>query len=326
MLQWPTVPTSDLNRLLELARRPGPEGHRALGRLIRLVDDLSPEADEIDRAVRSTAFRAARIGLTGPPGAGKSSLIASALFLIAAQNQKTGVLAVDPTSPFTGGALLGDRVRLKGPTGENVFFRSLASRGSQGGVSRAIRPSSRLLDWWGADIILIETVGSGQLGTAVGDVADLVVAVLTPEAGDGIQSMKAGVMELADCFVVNKSDRPGADLVMKELNLVKQEAACAGRSLEVFKTSAVEEDGIREMVDGIRALWETLAKSGEIDRRRKEQVKREISSRAEEYLRSCVTSSLGGEAAYDSALIEWAERVLAGEATTSEAATAMARQ
>ena len=297
---------------------------RALGRLIRLVDDAAPESEQIDDAIKSSAFRAARIGLTGPPGSGKSSLIASAIEILACSNKKIGVLAVDPTSPFTGGALLGDRVRLRGPVGANVFFRSLASQGSLGGVSRAIWPASRLLDWWGADIILIETVGSGQLGTAVGDVADLVVAVLTPEAGDGIQSMKAGIMELADCFIVNKSDRSGADLLMRELNFVKGEAESAGRKLEVFKTSATCNEGISEAIDGTASLWNSLNGSGEISRRRKIQVRREVSMRAEEQLRSCVIDSMGGNEAYEAALSDWADRILAGEATSCEAARQIA--
>jgi LAO/AO transport system kinase len=317
------VKSVDIDTLLSTARLPGLSGQRALGRLIRLVDDVAQEAGLIDEAVKSSAFHAARIGLTGPPGSGKSSLIASTLEIMASSDKKIGILAVDPTSPFTGGALLGDRVRLKGPVAGNVFFRSLASRGSLGGVSRAIWPASRLLDWWGADIILIETVGSGQLGTGVADVADLVVAVLTPEAGDGIQSMKAGIMELADCFIVNKGDRPGSDLVMKELEFVKEEAACAGRLVEVFKTSAVENKGIHEAVDGIKELYSKLNASGEIDRRRRNQVKREIAMRVEEQVHSCVTDSLGGLEAYENTLGSWVGKVLDRKSTASSAAMDM---
>ncbi len=310
----------DIDKLLEDVRQSGAGGHRALGRLIRLIDDNDPSAEAIDKAVGSTAFRAARIGLTGPPGSGKSSLIASALDLIAEGGKKVGVLAVDPTSPFTGGALLGDRVRLKGPVGGNVFFRSLASRGAMGGVSRAIWPASRILDWWGADIILIETVGSGQLGTGVGDVADIVVAVLTPEAGDGVQSMKAGVMELADCFVVNKSDRPGAELVLKELKLMREEARMVGRSIEVHHTSAVNDEGIQEVVDSIRSLWKGFEESGETDRRRLEQVRREVEFRLRDYLYKRIENRMGGSEAWDDALSGWAERIIAGDATPGEAA------
>ena len=312
--------SADIDNLLLAARKSGPEGNRALGRLIRLVDDGSPDSGRIDDAVKSSAFRSAKIGLTGPPGSGKSSLIASALEVLASSVLKIGILAVDPTSPFTGGALLGDRVRLKGPVPANVFFRSLASRGSLGGVSRAIWPASRLLDWWGADIMLIETVGSGQLGTGVADVADLVVAVLTPEAGDGIQSMKAGIMELADCFIVNKSDRAGADLVLKELGHVKEEAASAGRIVEVYKTSAVENIGIADAVEGIGALWSKLKSSGEIDIRRRVQVKREIAMRVEERMHARVIESLGGYEDYDRTLAGWVDRILAGETTASSAA------
>jgi len=299
---------------------PGVESHRSLGRLMRLVDDCHPVADEIDFAIRSTVFRAARIGLTGPPGAGKSSLIACVLENISAIDKRAGILAIDPTSPFTGGALLGDRVRLKGPTSDNVFFRSLASRGAYGGISASIWQSARLLDWWGADVILIETVGSGQLGTSVGDVADIVVAVLTPETGDGIQSMKAGIMELADCFIVNKSDRSGSELLFRELNHVKKEAESVGRRVEVFSTSAVESSGIDEAFDGARSLWLNLYDSGEITRRRKSQIEKEIAFRLEAGMREMVIRSVGGMETYSKAISGWVEKIFAGDATSAIAA------
>lgn len=320
MLQSHAVESAEIHKLLETSRSDGTTGHRALGRLIRLVDDNACIADEIDVEIKSSAFRAARIGLTGPPGAGKSSLIASVLEMIAGEGKKIGVLAVDPTSPFSGGAVLGDRVRLKGAVGNNVFFRSLASRGAMGGVSRAIWPASRLLDWWGADIILIETVGSGQLGTGVADVADLVVAVLTPEAGDGIQSMKAGVMELADCFLVNKSDRPGADLIMKELRLVSEEAEVVGRTVEVFQTSAVNGEGIADAVEGVRALWRKLEESGDIAKRRLGQVRRELAYRAEVKIMKRVIDKLGSEEEYLKVLEKLAGKVITHEITPSQAA------
>ena len=326
MLQSVTVSGIDILKMLEESRIDGAAGHRTLGRLLRMIDDNHPLSNDIDEVVKSEAFRAARIGLTGPPGGGKSSLIASAIEILTESvepgdnKKKIGILAVDPTSPYTGGALLGDRVRLKGPVGENVFFRSLASRGSMGGVSRAIWPASRLLDWWGADIILIETVGSGQLGTAVADVADLVVAVLTPEAGDGIQSMKAGVMEMADCFIVNKSDRPGAEIVLKELKFVQEEAAAAGRTVQVFHTSAVNGEGIREAVDGISALWKKLKEEEEIERRRISQARREVARMVEDQVRNEITLRLGGAEAYECALDECAGKIISGETTPSSAA------
>ena len=315
----------EIKELLESALQSGKTGHRALGRLLRLIDDNHPSCDEIDDAVRSTAFRAARIGLTGPPGSGKSSLIASVIEYLAETVGKIGVLAVDPTSPFTGGAVLGDRVRLFSPVTENIFFRSLASRGSMGGVSRAIWPASRILDWWGADLILIETVGSGQLGTGVADVADLVVAVLTPETGDGIQSMKAGIMELADCFIVNKSDRPGSELIMKELRFIKEEAQAGGRQVEVYPTSAVNNVGVREAIDGIRAFWDRLNETGDIQKRRLVQAKREVAKRVEAALQEKVIENLGGVKEYEVALQKWGEKVLTGQATVSEAAGALVK-
>ncbi len=311
---------TDIYSLLEAARIPGAASHRALGRLMRIVDDADPIAEEIDEKVKGSAFKAARIGLTGPPGSGKSSLIAVALDSLIADGKMVGILAVDPTSPYTGGALLGDRVRLIGPTPESVFFRSLGSRGALGGISRSIWPLARLLDWWGADIILIETVGSGQLATSVGDVADVVVAVLTPEAGDGVQSMKAGVMELADCFIVNKSDRPGSDLVFRELKLVKEEAESVGRKVEVFQTSAVESDGIGEAIEGISGLWNLLKESGEIEKRRRGQVEREVAFRIEMKLRDKVMGMIGGRESYEEALVERVSRILAGEETAERVA------
>lgn len=317
---------SELEKLLESARSEGMQGHYALGRLIGMVDDASPESIEIEKCVKSSTFRAARIGITGPPGSGKSSLIACAVEILAEKGLKVGVLAVDPTSPYTGGAILGDRVRLKGPTGSRVFFRSLASRGSTGGVSRAIWPASRILDWWGADIILIETVGSGQLGTDVGDVADLVVAVITPEAGDGIQSMKAGIMELADCFVVNKSDRAGSDLMMKELKLVKEEAAQSGRKVSIYRASATKEEGISEAIDGISTHYRELFESGEIQVRRNKQVVSEIAVKIEDFLRDRTITSLGGLDEFERLLTEASQRAVSGELSVSETAETILRK
>ncbi len=213
---------------------------------------------------------------------------------------------------------------MKSGFSENVFFRSLASRGAMGGVSRSIWASARLMDWWGADLIIIETVGSGQLGTAVADVADLVVAVLTPEAGDGIQSMKAGVMELADCFVINKNDRPGSDLMMKELKLVREEASASGRRVEVFSTNAVLGDGIDEFSRGVRDLWRMLDDSGEIQKRRLEQVRRELMFRTEAHIHKSMINNLGGEEPYRKTINDWAERVFAGESTIVAASRELA--
>ncbi len=320
MLQSISVPGEDIQNLLKQAAKGGAAGHRALGRLIRLVDDGDPLSDSIDEAVMSSAFKAMRIGLTGAPGVGKSSLIASALGILAEEGKKIGVLAVDPTSPFTGGALLGDRIRLKGPTGDNVFFRSLASRGYIGGVSRAIWPAARLLDWWGADLILIETVGSGQLGTAVADVADLVVDVLTPEAGDWVQSMKAGITELTDCFIVNKSDRPGAELVLRELQRMQGEAEEIGRTFIFFETSVMNGRGVREAIDGIAGLWRSLRDTGEIDRRRAHHVRRELACRTESHIRDRIAARLGGSDEYERVVGEWAGKILSGDTTPARAA------
>ncbi|HEX9745877.1 MAG TPA: methylmalonyl Co-A mutase-associated GTPase MeaB [bacterium] len=304
---------------MEKAKLPGDAGNNALGQLIRLIDDNSPLSKSLDEKVIGNGFRAARIGLTGPPGSGKSSLIASAVPVLEKMDKKVGILAVDPTSPFSGGAILGDRIRLKSPLGENIFFRSLASRGALEGVSTTIGPASRVLDWWGTDIILIETVGSGQLATGVADVADYVVAVLTPESGDGIQSMKAGVMELADCFILNKSERPGAELMIKELEYIKEESEDMGRKVIVQATVATEDHGINSTVENIVAHYNELLDSGEIQRRRELQVRREIESRIRKSIHESAIDVMGGNEKYIERLKEAAGKILNGTLTPESA-------
>lgn len=314
-------PRLQIKDLLSESQKPGVAAHRSLGNLIRMVDDCDPACDEIDEIIKPSAFRAARIGLTGPPGAGKSSLIAASLEHLTSLNKKIGILAVDPTSPFSGGAVLGDRVRLKKQPGENVFFRSLASRGWLGGVSRAVWQASRLLDWWGADVIIIETVGSGQLGIGIADVSDVVVIITTPESGDSIQSLKAGIMELADCFIVNKCDRPGADLTAKELGYLAQEAGAAGREVLVYQTSAANNTNIHDACNGIAALWRHLDAKGEIRKRRHNQVRKELAVRIDEYLQTIITSSMGGLINYTATIESWADKILKHESTCGFAAS-----
>ena len=191
---------------------------RALARAVSMVEDRLPVAAELLAACREFAGSALRIGVTGPPGAGKSTLVDQMIRLLRAEGQTVGVVAVDPSSPYTGGALLGDRIRMQGFDGdEGVYIRSMASRGAVGGLALTAADVCSVMETAGRDVILIETVGVGQDEVDVAGLADVTVLVLVPGMGDAVQSLKAGLMEVADVFVVNKSDRGGAELVEAEI-------------------------------------------------------------------------------------------------------------
>ena len=193
----------------------------ALARVVSIVENHRPGFDQLLAALHPRLGRARRIGITGPPGAGKSTLTTSLVAAYRGAGSTVGVVAVDPTSPFTGGALLGDRIRMESVALDaGVFIRSMATRGSLGGLAAATREVADVLDAFGIDRILIETVGVGQSELDIARTADSSVVVLVPESGDSIQTMKAGLMEIADLFVVNKADRPGADRLRTELELM----------------------------------------------------------------------------------------------------------
>ncbi len=193
----------------------------ALARVVSIVENRRPESDEILASLHPRVGRARRIGITGPPGAGKSTLTTLIARDYRQAGHKIGIVCVDPTSPFTGGALLGDRVRMEQVAlDENVFIRSMATRGSLGGLAATTREVADVFDAFGFDRIIVETVGVGQSELDVARTADSTVLVLVPESGDSIQTLKAGVMEIADIFVVNKSDRPGADRLRNDIELM----------------------------------------------------------------------------------------------------------
>jgi LAO/AO transport system kinase len=227
---------------------------RALARAVSVVEDGGALAGELLAACKDSAGRALRVGVTGPPGAGKSTLVDQMARWLRAENQSVGVIAVDPSSPYTGGALLGDRIRMQGFAGDDgVYIRSMASRGAMGGVARAAADVSVVMEAAGRQTILIETVGVGQDEVDVIGLADVTVLVLVPGMGDEVQSLKAGVMEVADIFVVNKSDRGGAELVEQEIVAMQGLVAeRGGWTPPVVRTIATTGEGVQELMEAVR--------------------------------------------------------------------------
>jgi LAO/AO transport system kinase len=227
---------------------------RALARAVSVVEDGGPPAGELVAACAAFAGNGLRVGVTGPPGAGKSTLVDQMAKWLRGEGQRVGVVAVDPSSPFTGGALLGDRIRMQGFAGdEGVYIRSMASRGAMGGLAKAAADVCAVIEAAGRQTILIETVGVGQDEVEVVGLADVTVLVLVPGMGDEVQSLKAGVMEVADIFVVNKSDRGGAELVEGEILAMQSLAAEAGGWVPpVVRTVATSGEGVKELMEAVR--------------------------------------------------------------------------
>ena len=225
---------------------------RALARAISIVDNDEPESREIIKQIFSKTGNIRTVGFTGPGGAGKSSLVGKLIPECQALGYKVAVLAVDPTSPITGGAILGDRVRMQGNLGnQKVFMRSMASRGAMGGVSKSLRNAIRILDVAGYNIVLIESVGAGQLEVEISRVVDLTVVVFTPHTGDNVQAVKAGLTEIGDIYVVNKADLEGAtSLYQTVVDLIGD----TKRKPAVLKTSAKTGEGVGELAKNIDKL------------------------------------------------------------------------
>jgi LAO/AO transport system kinase len=262
----------------QLAERLMAGDTRALARAIRMVEDRDPGIADLLRQVRERAGRARVIGVTGPPGSGKSTLCDQVIERWRAGGHLIGVIAVDPSSPFTGGAILGDRVRMVRHTLDpGVFIRSMAARGHLGGLAAAAREAIRLLDASGRDRCLLETVGVGQSELEVMETADTTVVVTTPATGDAVQIIKAGILEIADIFVVNKADLPGAARVVRDLKeLVRHGAIRAGWSPPVLTTVAETGEGVDKLVEAIDRHGDTIAESGELERRRVARLRAEV--------------------------------------------------
>lgn len=232
--------------------------------------------------------KAYHIGITGPPGSGKSTLVNTIAQKLLEHNKKIGIIAVDPTSPFSGGALLGDRIRMTDlALKKNVFIRSMASRGSLGGLAQKTKDAALVLDAAGMNYILIETIGVGQVELDIAQVCDTTVVVLVPESGDSIQAMKAGLLEIADIIVVNKGDRDGCDTLIMELKFAfEMRPQKAGWHFPILKTIATENKGIAELVTTIKSHKEYLEKSGELEKTRKEKLTLRIHELIEEKIKS----------------------------------------
>jgi LAO/AO transport system ATPase len=265
----------------DLVRRASDSEPRAVARLISLVENDSPILREVAAALAPFGGHAQVVGLTGSPGVGKSTSTSALLTGLRAAGKRVGVLAVDPSSPFSGGALLGDRVRMQDhATDEGVFIRSMASRGQLGGLSAAVPQALRVLDAARCDIVLVETVGVGQAEVEIASLADTTLLVLAPGFGDGIQAAKAGIIEIADIFVVNKADRDGADQVARDLRYMQ---SLGGRHSDagawrppIVKTVAARGEGVEDLMAAIDKHRAWMDEHGELARRRRARAAAEI--------------------------------------------------
>jgi GTPase len=308
-----------LEELVGRAREGQP---RAVARLISLVEEESPHLRAVAAALNPLTGRARVVGLTGPPGVGKSTSTSMLVSAYREQGLRVGVLAIDPSSPFSGGALLGDRIRMHDhATDPEVFIRSMATRGQLGGLAAATPQALRVLDAAGCDVVLIETVGVGQSEVDIVALADTTVVLLAPGMGDGIQAAKAGILEVADVFVVNKADRDGADQTVRELkhmiSLGRRELGPSWRQ-PIVRTVASAGEGVEDLTGALDAHHEWLVSHEQLVLRRARRAEREIEAIAVAALRSRL--GVGREA-----LTVLAGRVAAGELDPFTAADELTR-
>ncbi|MGH3304355.1 MAG: methylmalonyl Co-A mutase-associated GTPase MeaB [Streptosporangiaceae bacterium] len=299
---------SDPEALIGAARGGDP---RALARLVSLVEDSSPLLRPIMQAIAPMTGQAHVVGLTGSPGVGKSTVAGALVRRYRDHGHRVGVLAVDPSSPFTGGALLGDRVRMQEhATDDQVFIRSMASRGHLGGLAQATPQALRILDAAGFGLVFVETVGVGQAEVEIASLADTVLVVVAPGLGDSIQAAKAGILEIADVFAVNKSDRPGSQEVIRDLRTMLAMARYGPGDWkpQLVAAAAASGEGIDDLAAAIDEHRDWLAASGRLLERRRARARVEISAIAVGELRQ-----RAGQLPGASRLAELAERVCAGK-------------
>jgi len=267
---------------------------RMIARAISFVEDGRPELSALSAGIFPQTGRAATVGLTGAPGVGKSTLAASLVTQARARSLRVAVLAVDPTSPYTGGALLGDRVRMQEhATDPDVFIRSMATRGHLGGMALAAPEAVRILDAAGYDVVVIETVGVGQAEVDVAAATDTAVVVLAPGLGDAVQMAKAGILEVADVFVVNKGDREGAAEVVRELRQMLQLGAARDWEPPVLTTTSTTHDGVEVLWTEIERHRAWATEAGELARKRRGRLLHEVEALAAERFKLAAAARLG---------------------------------
>lgn len=282
---------------VELVERILAGDRRAIARAISMVEDGDGRLAELSAGLFPHTGGAYTIGLTGSPGVGKSTLAGELVRAARARDLRAAVLAIDPTSPFTGGALLGDRVRMQDhATDPGVFIRSMATRGHLGGMALATPEAARILEAAGFDVVIVETVGVGQAEVDVADATDTTVVVVTPGWGDAVQVAKAGILEIADVFVVNKADREGADAAVRDLEQMLRLGPELVWTPPVVKTAAASGLGTQELWAAIQAHRAHLEASGELERGRRVRLVREVESLAVESLRARVRDLLDADA------------------------------
>ena len=290
---------------------------RALARAISLVEDDDPEGWALVREIYPRTGKAAIVGFTGPPGVGKSTLMGALTKLERERDKTVAVLSIDPSSPFTHGALLGDRIRLADHfLDPGVFIRSMANRGALGGLSEAALQAALLMDASGRDVILLETVGVGQAEVDIIDHADTVVLVLMPGSGDSIQALKAGVMEIPDVIVVNKDDHPLADTMVREIKGVLALGPHAGWQVPVIRTRAASGEGVDRLLTAVAEHRAHIEAEGTLSERRRRHLRSEVLALAPQRLRAELEATVAG----DPRVQELLERVVARELDPASAA------
>lgn len=289
------APAAEVASLIERALA---SDRQAVAKLISMVEDGSDELPEVMRSVFPHTGRAQVIGVTGAPGAGKSTLVDALVTKIREEGHRVAVLAIDPSSPFTGGALLGDRVRMQAhATDSHVFIRSMATRGHLGGIALATPEAVRVLDASGNDYIVIETVGVGQAEVDVVETSDSTIVVVTPGWGDSVQAGKAGLLEIGNIFAVNKSDRDGAKLAVRDLNQMIDLGPKRDWRPPVIETVATTGRGVEALWAAIKSHLKGLEASGGLSARRRARIGKEISDIVAEKVKGMVTRDLGSHLA-----------------------------
>jgi LAO/AO transport system kinase len=271
---------------------------RALARAISLVEDRAPQGEEIVRRVYASTGRAASVGVTGPPGVGKSSLVSALVAHVRVAGETVGVVSVDPSSPFTRGALLGDRIRLADHfLDPGVYIRSMGTRGHLGGLAEATLQALLLVDASGKDVVFLETVGTGQSEIEVIGIADIVLLVLMPGSGDAVQALKAGIMEIPDVIAINKMDHPAAKTMAQEVRSIVALDPDRERRPAILLTEALRGEGVPELWDALQQRREALGERGELAVRRERNLSGEVEALAVARLRDLVRGAMAEDPA-----------------------------